>query len=41
MYFDHLKSHNELNDEFKFKAKIEEVFSNVLDGNKKNIIILD
>ena len=41
LYYDHLKQLNKFNSDFKFEAKIIAVYSNVLENNKTNILILD
>lgn len=41
LYFDHLKAKYNRPNEYEFDAKVVDVFANVIDNNKKNIVILD
>ena len=41
LYYDHLKSQNPLKNDFEFSGKIISIFSNLLQDQKRNIVILD
>ena len=41
LYFDHLREENPSENEYHFEGKVLQVFKNVMDNNKQNIVILD